>query len=356
MDYSRQLLEELTNANGAPGHEGPVTDIMKSHLEEFTDIEYDRLGSLMAFHKGQSDSPRILVDSHLDEIGFMVREITDAGFIKFLPLGGWWGHVLLGQRMRVITKNGPVLGVVGTKPPHLLKDKEKKTVMELDDMFIDVGAMDGYDIKEKLGVRLGDVIVPDSVFTEMNNPDIYMAKAFDNRVAVALVIDVMRHFKDNGHPNLLIGSGSVQEEVGLRGAATVAHVSNPDVAIIVDVGIAFDIPGFEKRSERFGGGPVILMYEAGMISHTGLRQLFQDTAEEHNIPFALSYMQRGSSDGARIHITRAGVPAIYIGPPTRYIHSHNSLLYRKDYDDTLKLLIEVVKKLDKETVASLTAR
>ncbi len=356
MDFSAELLRDLTNANGTSGHEDAATEVMASYLKDLAELEYDRLGSLIGTKKGNAASPRILIDSHLDEIGFMVKEITDNRFIKFLPLGGWWGHVALGQRMRVLTKKGPVLGVVGSKPPHLLKDEERKKVLDLSDMFIDVGGMGKYDIQKKLGIRVGDPIVPDSEFTVLANQQVYMAKAFDNRVACALIVDTLRKLKTVRHPNTVIGSGSVQEEVGLRGAATVAHVTNPDVAICLDVGIALDIPGYKDRSEKLGGGPNILIYDSGLIPNVRLRELIMNTAEKLRIPYQLSYMERGSGDGARIHITRAGVPSIYMGPPVRYIHSHNSLLYRKDYDQTLKLLVELIKRLDAKTVASLTAR
>ncbi len=223
-------------------------------------------------------------------------------------------------------------------------------------MFIDVGAKEKYDIEKRLGIEIGDSIVPDSEFTVMNHKQVYMAKAFDNRLASAIVIEIIRKLQKIKHPNLVIGSGSVQEEVGLRGANTVAHITNPDVAIVIDVGIALDIPGYKDRPEKFGGGPSILIYEGGMLPNNKLRRLFMDTAKRLKIPYNLSYMERGSGDGSRIHLTREGVPSLYIGPPTRYIHSHNSLLFRKDYDNTLKLILEVVKKLDKKTVASLTAR
>jgi putative aminopeptidase FrvX len=356
MDFTQELLRDMTNASGPSGHEEDITKVMASYLEGLGEIQYDNLGSIMAEMKGTADSPRVLIDSHMDEIGFMVKEITKEGFIKFLPLGGWWGHVALGQRMKVMTQKGPVLGVVGSKPPHLLTVEERKKVMDIADMFIDVGGMEKFDITKKLGVEIGDAIVPDSEFTVMNNKSIYMAKAIDNRVACALVVESMRKLKKIKHPNLVIGAGSVQEEVGLRGANTVAYVSKPDVAIIIDVGIALDVPGYTGRPEKFGGGPSILIYEGGMIPNTRLRKLFMDTATKTKIPYNLSYMERGSGDGSRIHLTRAGVPSIYIGPPTRYIHSHNSMMYRKDYDNTLKLIVEVVKKLDKKTVASLTAR
>jgi putative aminopeptidase FrvX len=356
VDFSAKLLADLTNANGTSGHEDAATEVMAVYMKGLAKVEYDKLGSIIGVKKGTSEEPRVLLDSHLDEVGFMVKEIDSNGFIKFLPLGGWWGHVALGQRMRIITKKGPVIGVVGSRPPHMLKDEERKRVLDIADMFIDVGTMAKYDVRKKLGVEVGDSIVPDSEFVVLNNKEMYLAKAFDNRVACALVIDTLRKLQNVKHPNTVFGVGSVQEEVGLRGAATVAHVTNPDVAIIIDVGIALDVPGYSERVEKFGAGPTILIYDGGMIPNTRLRELVMTTAKQAKIPFHLSYMERGTGDGARIQVTRAGVPCIYLGPPVRYIHSHNSILYRKDYDSTLKLIFELVKKLDKKTVASLTSR
>jgi endoglucanase len=296
-----------------------------------------------------------MISGHMDEIGFMVKEITKEGYIKFLPLGGWWGHVALGQRMRVVSSKGVFVGVVGSKPPHILKAEERKKVLDINDMFLDVGVIEKFDIKKKLGIKVGDPIVPDSQFTIMGNNKLYMSKAFDNRVACAIVIDVARKLKKIKHPNMLLAGGTVQEEVGLRGAQTIAHIGNPDVALVVDVGVAQDIPpeGFSK-DEKLGAGPVVLIYDGGMIPNLKLRDLIIKTAEQKKIPYHLSYMAGGTGDGARIHMTRAGVPAIYVGPPVRYIHSNNGILYRKDYDNTVKLMVELIKKLDKKTVKSLT--
>jgi putative aminopeptidase FrvX len=356
VDFSAQLLRDLTEADGTSGHEEAVAKVMAAYLKGLAKISYDRLGSIIAEKKGAAAEPRILVDSHMDEVGFMVREITKNGFIKFLPLGGWWGHVALGQRMKIITNKGVVLGVVGAKPPHLLKDDERRKVLDINDMFIDVGAAGKYDAGKKLGIKLGDPIVPDSRFTVMANDQVYLAKAFDNRAACAVVIDLIKKLQNIKHPNTVYGAGSVQEEVGLRGANTIAHAVDPDVAIIVDVGLALDTPGFDDRPEKLGAGPSIFIFDALMIPNTRLRDLTIDIATKGKIPFNLTYMDKGATDGGRIHLSRYGVPSIVIGPPTRYVHSHNSLLHRKDYDNTLKLVLELVKRLDKKTVASLTAR
>jgi putative aminopeptidase FrvX len=356
MDATELLLKEITEANGVSGYESEVRTIMARELKGKVDeIQYDKMGSVLGRKKGTSAAPKVMMVGHMDEIGFMVKEITKDGYIKFLSLGGWWGHVALGQRMRIITSKGPVLGVIGSKPPHMLMQSEREKVLEIKDMFIDVGAQQKFDVKKKLGIKLGDPIIPDSQFTIMGNSKMYMAKAFDNRVACAIVLDVVKHFKKASHPNTILAGASVQEEVGLRGAQTLAHLADPDVCIVVDTGIALDMPpdGFSK-AERIGAGPCILLYDAVMIPNLKLRDLVISVAEKKKIPFHLTYMERGGTDGGRVHMSRIGVPSIVIGPPVRYIHSHNSILNRADYDNTVKLVVELVKALDQRTVKSLT--
>ncbi len=356
MDRVELLLQEITEANGVSGYEQEIRSIMARELAGITDrVEYDRLGSILGRKQGSSDRPRIMVVGHMDEVGFMVKEITSEGYIKFLPLGGWWGHVALGQRLRIITSRGPVIGVVGSQPPHLLTEKDRAKVIEIKDMFIDVGVLEKFDVAKKLGIKVGDPIIPESRFTIMGNRRMYMSKAFDNRVSCAIILELMRKFQRAKHPNTILGCASVQEEVGLRGANTVAHVGDPDVCIVVDIGIGQDVPpdGFKKK-EKLGGGPAILIYDARMIPNIKLRDLFVTTAEQKKIPYHLTYMERGATDGGPIHLSRAGVPSIVIGPPVRYIHSHNGILNRTDYDNTIKLISEVIKKLNSRTVASLT--
>ncbi len=356
MDKTELLLKEITEVNGISGYEGEVRRIMERELKPLSNsVEYDRLGSILGRKKGTAANPRVMVVGHMDEIGFMVKEVTKEGYVKFLPVGGWWGHVALAQRMRIMTAKGAVVGVVGSRPPHILEPKDREKVMEIKDMFIDVGAQEGFDVAKKLGVKIGDPIIPESQFTIMGNPDLYMAKAFDNRVACAIVIDVMRKLKTARHPNTVLGAASVQEEVGARGAISLAHIGEPDVCIVVDTGIGMDIPpeGF-SRPEKLGSGPSVLVFDGSMIPNLKLRDLVIKTAEQKKIPFHLTYMERGGTDGGKIHVNRSGVPSVVIGPAVRYIHSHNSILSRKDYDNTVKLITELILKLDQKTAASLS--
>ncbi|HFD39081.1 MAG TPA: M20/M25/M40 family metallo-hydrolase, partial [Anaerolineae bacterium] len=204
--------------------------------------------------------------------------------------------------------------------------------------------------------RPGDPIIPVSEFTVMANPKWYLSKAFDNRVGCALAVEALRRAAEEGHPNTVYAVGTVQEEVGLRGAKTSAYVIAPDVALILEVDIAGDVPGIEPEESpiKVGGGPTLLVYDARMIPNLPLRDLVIATAQELDIPLQFSAMTGGATDGGMIHLHNEGVPTVVIGVPTRHIHSHNSILHRDDYDRALELIVAVVKKLDAATVASLT--
>ncbi|MBI3872840.1 MAG: M42 family metallopeptidase [candidate division Zixibacteria bacterium] len=350
------MLKELTEAHGAPGDESAVRAVMDAHLPGYAQRTTDKLGSLIATVPGRGERPRVLVGAHMDEVAWVVREITKDGYLKVFPLGGWWGHVMLAQRVIVHGSKGPVLGVVGSVPPHLLPEDARKKVVEPKDMYIDVGVADGFNVKKTLGLRNGHYVTPDSDFQIMSNPKLYLAKAFDNRVACALVCDLLQAVRPKTLPGPLIGIGSVQEEVGLRGAGTSAWAVDPDVALILDVGIARDTPGIDAPGEKLGGGVAIDVFDAGMIPNNALLQLVIDTAEKSKIKYHLSSMDRGATDAGRVHMSRSGVPSVSLGPAARYIHSHNSILHRGDYDATLKLLLAVLKRLDLSTVGSLTGQ
>ncbi|HUU45048.1 MAG TPA: M42 family metallopeptidase [Acidobacteriota bacterium] len=354
MDKTELLLKELTEAPGASGDESAVRAVMAAHLPSYAKQSTDKLGSLIAEVPGRSERPRVLVGAHMDEVGWIVREITKEGYLKVLPLGGWWGHVMLSQRVVVHGSKGPVIGLFGSTPPHLLPDESRKKVIEPKEMYIDVGVTDRFDVKKKLGLRNGCYVTPVSDFVIMANPKVYLAKAFDDRAACALVCDLLNSIKPRTLPNTIFGLGSAQEEVGLRGAGTSAWQVDPDVAIVLDVGIARDTPGIKDRGESLGGGVAIDIFDAGMIPNAGLLQLTIETAERLKIKYHLSSMDRGATDAGRVHMSRSGVPTISMGPAARYIHSHNSMMARADYDATLKLVTALVKKLDEKTVAGLT--
>ncbi|HRN68438.1 MAG TPA: M42 family metallopeptidase [Promineifilum sp.] len=353
MDQTEQFLKALTEAHGVPGYETEVRAVLRQYMSPLGDLSQDKLGSLICRQPG--DGPRVMLAGHMDEIGLIITHIDDSGFLKFLQLGGWWDQTLLSQRVIVKTHKGDIVGVVGAKPPHLLSADERGKMVEKKDMYIDIGSTSKAET-EAAGVRVGDPVVPDSEFVVMAGGKTYLAKAFDNRVGCAVVIDVLRHYRNAAHPNDLYGVQTVMEEVGVRGATTSARAVDPDVAIVLESDIAGDVPGIknEQSSVRLGGGPGLSVFDSRMIPNTKLRNLVIDTAAEQGIPLQFSNMPGGATDGAAIHMNNVGVPTVVIGVPSRHIHSHGSIIHRDDYDNAVKLVTALVAKLDAATVAELT--
>ncbi|KJS86872.1 MAG: peptidase M28 [Peptococcaceae bacterium BICA1-8] len=352
MDSRLQLIKELTDLHGVSGFEEEVRHYIKERLENITEIAYDNLGSIICKKTGSDDGPKIMLPGHIDEIGFLINAITKEGFLKFIPLGGWWDQVLLAHRVIVKTSKGNIPGIIGSTPPHLLDAKEREKVVEKKTMFIDIGAESKEEAMEKFGIRPGDVVVPESNFSLMHNPNYIMAKALDDRLGVALFIEVLEELAKIEHPNTIYGVGTVQEEVGLRGAQTSTDMIKPDLTFVLDVGIAGDTPGLEGLhiDVKLGKGPILLLADASMIPNRSLRDFVIDTANSHNIPLQFATMMGGGTDGGAIHKYGSGVPTVSFGIPTRYIHSHTSTFHREDYESLLRLLIEMIKILDASTV------
>lgn len=352
MDERMKLIKELTDLHGVSGFEEPVRFYIQERLKDLTEITTDNLGSIICKKQGSSEQPKIMISGHMDEIGFLVSSITKEGYLKFIPIGGWWDQVLLSQRVIIKTSKGDIPGVIGSTPPHLLDAKEREKVVDKKTMFIDVGAESKEEAMEKFGIRPGDVIVPDSPFTLMKNDKYVMAKALDNRLGVALFIETIEELAKIQHPNTVYGVGTVQEEVGLRGAQTAPDVVKPDINFTVDVGISGDTPGLEKHyiDVKLGKGPILLLADSSMLPHRSLRDFVMDTASTLNIPIQYSTMMGGGTDAGAIHKYGSGVPSVSFGIPTRYIHSHAGIFHRDDYENLLRLLVEMIKKLDESTV------
>jgi endoglucanase len=355
-DSTVQLLKTLTEAHGVPGYEAPIRAVVRNYLEPLGELTQDKIGSVICRLRGQSESPRVMIAGHMDEIGFMVKHITDDGFLKFLPLGGWFDQVLLGQRVIVKTPGGDVIGVIGAKPPHLLPAEERDKVVKKKDMYIDIGASSKEEVQEA-GVKPGDPVIPRADFVPMANGKTYLAKAFDDRVGTALVISALQSLQDGEHPNSVFGVATVMEEVGVRGATTSVRAIDPDVAIILESDIAGDVPGIkaEESTVKLGKGPTVLLYDARMIPNLKLRDLLIDTAAQSGISLQTSYVEGGATDGAAIHLHDTGVPTVVMGVAARHIHSHSSIIHGDDYEDAVRLLVALIKRLDADTVADLTA-
>jgi endoglucanase len=350
------LLQELTEAHAVPGHEDEVRAIFVDELGECGDLWTDRNGSVFCEFGG--DGPRVLVAGHMDEVGFLVQNITPDGFIQFVAVGGWWEHSLLSQRVEILTRGGEkILGVVCSRPPHFLPENQRRQVISIDQMFIDIGAGSRRQAEEEFGVSLGDPIAPCSAFTPMSRVDYYMAKAFDNRVGMAGVIQCAQILSQSLLACRLIACGTVQEEVGLRGAKTAATAAKPDVAIILEGPPADDSPGFNRAESqgRLGGGVQIRMFDPTAIANPRLARLAIDTARAEGIPHQVTVRRSGGTDAGSFHLANQGIPSIVLGVPARYIHSHNAIIDVNDHLTMVTLVNTLVRRLDAETVSSLTA-
>jgi len=349
------LLEKLAIAHGAPGFEKKVREIFRQSVRG--QVSTDGMGNIFHCKKGEKDSPRIMLTAHMDEVGFAVQSITKSGLVKFIPLGGWWSHTLLAQRVRILTGDGrEILGVIGSKPVHFLSDAEREKVIKLEDMFIDVGAVNGEEVEKELGIQLGDPIVPESPFATLANPDLLMCKGFDNRVGMALLIQTMNLLSAKTHPNTVHGVATVQEEVGVRGATTAGHSVDPHVAIVLEGAPADDLPGMpeEECQARVGKGVQIRLMDPSAIMNRPLVDKAVLVARKKGISFQKAVRRTGATDAKAIHLHGKGVPTVVLGVPARYIHTHNSVIHLGDYLSGLRLAVELIGELDHETVKGFT--
>lgn len=353
-DVSLEMLADFTLTNGISGHEAAVAAVFKDWVEDSVDrIEFDNLGSIIAIKEGKENGPKLMFAGHIDEIGFLVKSIDEKGYLRLHPVGGWWAHVLPSQPVVVTTRTGNMyVGVVGSKAPHGMKPEVRNKVMEISDLFVDLGVNSKEEAMDVLGIQVGDTVTPKADFHVLANPNYLMSKAWDDRIGAAIVVDVLRQLKDDKTEATIYGVGTVQEEVGLRGAKTSAQKINPDVSIALDVTIATDTPNEDNRI-KLGVGATLEVMDGSYIGHKGLLYYLQDLAQEMNIDTQLEIMAAGGTDSGEITKAHDGVISLTVSIPARYIHSHYGIIHRKDYADTVKLLAEFSRRLTNEAVEEL---
>ena len=347
-----QLFKTLTELPGTPGNEHQVRKFMRTQLEKYADeVVQDRLGGIFGVKRGDEKGPTVMVAGHMDEVGFMVTQITENGMIRFQTLGGWWSQVLLAQRVQIITDEGPIVGVIGSIPPHLLQEAQRSKPMDIKNMMIDIGADDREDAI-RIGIKPGQQIVPICPFTPMANPKKIMAKAWDNRYGCGLSVELLKELQGETLPNILYSGATVQEEVGLRGAQTAATMIKPDIFYALDASPANDMAGDKNEFGQLGKGALLRIYDRSMVTHKGMRELILDTAETNNIPYQY-FVSQGGTDAGRVHTTNEGVPSAVIGICSRYIHTHASIIHVDDYAAAKELLVKLVKSSDRATINSI---
>jgi len=339
-------LEKLSNACGVTGREEQVRNLLIKMLKPYTDqVIVDKLENVTALKKGKKNAPKVMLAAHMDEIGLMIKTISKEGFLQFTKMGGIDDRILNAQKVLVYTRNGPLDGIIGSKPPHIQKEEERKKIITYDELFIDIGAESKEDVA-KMGVKVGDPVGFDSKYAKIGK-DTVIGKAFDDRVGCAVMVETLKLLEKTDCTVYAVGT--VQEEIGLRGAATAAFGIEPDIGIALDVTVAGDVPGVREfdTTVKMGKGPAITVTDSGLITHPKVLRLLLDTAEENKIPYQLEAGLMGSTDAARIAMTRQGVPSGTISIATRYIHSPVGMLSLKDAEHSAKLAVAAIRNIQK---------
>ncbi|MGH9324877.1 MAG: M42 family metallopeptidase [Vicinamibacteria bacterium] len=355
-DETEKLLEELTNAHGVSGFEGPVRDILRREWRDLlSELHTDGLGNLIGSLPGSSESPRILLMAHMDEVGFLVRHIDDDGFLYVHNVGGYFDQSVLTQRLSILTARGEVLGYTGMKSGHILRPDERDRMIPLQDMFIDVGAKSRAEA-EAMGLRPGLPVAYGTRFAVLNETGRYLAKAWDDRVGLAVITQALQQLRDRAHPNSVQVAATVQEEIGLRGASVVTETTKPDIVINLEIGIASDFPLLTSKSlsqEELGKGPGIFVFDGSMIPNNQYVEWILRLAKEENLPIQFESVTGYGEDAAMIQKSARGIPAVNIGIPTRYGHSQSGVIDRQDYDHTVALVVKMIERLSAAEVASI---
>lgn len=346
-----QVLLELLGARGPSGYESAPAQVWREAAEAFATVSADRIGTPLALvspkHGYEQEAPRLLVMGHIDEIGLIVTHIDDEGNLWFTNVGGWDAQILVGQRVVIDTREGPVKGVVGRKPIHLLREEDRKKVAEIRDLHIDVGARDGEQARAM--VRVGDVAVIDADPVELPNGRL-VSRALDNRLGSFVALEAARLVAQAGGGEWeLAAVAAVQEETTFGGSRTSAFALEPDAAIVIDVTHATDAPGVDVKEigkHELGSGPVI---GRGSNLHPAIFELLHETAESEQIPFTVDASGRATgTDADAVHVSRGGVPTGLVSIPIRYMHSPVELVALEDVHACARLIAAAALRLGRE--------
>jgi tetrahedral aminopeptidase len=343
LEFFKTLLETPSPS----GYESNLQQLVRDYVADFADdVQTDLHGNVIVV-KNPKSQQRVMLAGHCDQIGLIVQHIDDEGFIYVQPIGGWDPQVLIGQRMAVWTENGPIHGIIGRKPIHLLTEEERKQVPKMKDLWLDIGTADKEEA-EKL-VRIGDPVTVELGFNKLQN-NFAVSPAMDDKAGCWIVIEALRRAGKRKKVKCgVYAVSTVQEELGLRGARTSAFGIDPQIGVAVDVTHATDCPTVEKKEEgdvRLGKGPVI--HRGPNMNHKVVQHLIQ-AADDHKIPYQLAASARATgTDANAIQINRSGVATGLVSIPNRYMHTPVEMISLDDIDRAADLLAHFVESLDPE--------
>jgi endoglucanase len=346
------VLAELLAARGPSGYESAPAQVWRDAASAFAEVSTDVIGTPLARVSPKDGSTgaarRLLVMGHIDEIGMIVTHIDDDGYLWFRAVGGWDAQILVGQRLVLDTLQGPLAGVIGKKPIHLLREDDRKKVAEIRDLHIDIGARDGEQARER--VRIGDVAVIDADPVELPNGRL-VSRALDNRLGSFVALEAARLVAEAGGGEWeLAAVAAAQEEITFGGSRTSAFALEPDAAIVVDVTHATDAPGIDVKEagkHELGSGAVI---SRGSTLNHALFELLCETAEAEKIPFTIEASARSTgTDADAVHLSRGGIPTGLVSIPLRYMHSPVELVQLDDVHACARLIAAATLRLDGES-------
>ncbi len=336
------LLKLLTEASGVSGNEKEVRNLIVSQIKDYVDnIKIDKLGNIIAYKKGKKASKTVMVTAHMDEVGLLVKDIDSSGLLKFMTVGGIDKRILVSKP--VLVGNDKIYGVIGAKPIHLQNRTEWENALEIDDLYIDIGANSKEDAKKY--VKIGDYVSFYSPYREFGD-NLLKAKALDNRVGCSMLINLLKEKNDIS----FYGVFTVMEELGLVGAGPAAYEVEPDISIVLEGTLCYDVPKLDSHlvPTYLGKGPAISLVDRTTLFNPALREKVVDIAKKYNIPYQYRKTSMGGNDSGKIHTTKSGSLTTTISVPCRYIHSPTSVMSLEDYNNTYKLVSCVLSELDKE--------
>lgn len=344
-----KLIEQLSNANGISGFEDDVNAIVEKYCKDQFKLEKDRLKNLYIQRKNHSGKkPIIMLDAHLDEVGFMVQSIRPNGLLRFLPVGGWHSQNVSAHKVRVINEEGKAIkGVVSSVPPHFMSPEDRKRLVEMDQMFIDVGAINKAEVKH-LGIEPGAPVIPDVAFEYDAERGVMMGKAFDNRLGCAAVLSTLRSIGDIDLSFDVVGALAAQEEVGTRGASMTARTVSPDLAIVFEGTPSDDFMDGDDAQGALKKGPQIRYMDNSYIGNDKFNRFAATLAAKDGIPCQKAVRKGGSTNAGRIHLVGQGVPCLVLGIPVRYAHTHYGISSMLDFKLAVRMAALIIKKISIE--------
>lgn len=343
--FNLENLKKISSAAGISSFEAEVSAILEEEYQALgLSCVKDGIGSLIAEKCMDEAGPKLMVAAHMDEVGFMIREITEEGFLRVQPVGSWWSHMVLGQWYTVVTREGmKYSALMGSMATHGLPAEERGKTIDMEKVYLDLGVADRAQV-QALGIAVGDMVVPQPHFEVMNNPKYLSCKAFDDRIGNFIMIEAAKRLQGVKHAPLYLAN-TVQEEPGLRGARTATEVAHPDIAFAIDTTLAGDTP-LNSNICALGNGVVLSMIDSNSIAPRGLVRFVEAVCEKHHIDYQYAVFNKGGTDSGNIHKAFEGIINMTLSIPIRYMHTNHSIIHADDVEACITLICALIREID----------